>query len=195
MKTQRKGNEVMKRKIKTFATLLTVSAIGMSSVVPAQAFFGDWDAYKDTWHMSGAGEKKGSVGSTISSIKFNSEVETYTPVLLTHEVTSDGSSKGAIKSKIGGYTYEIPAQGHQITATVNGLSVSISSSDLSKLSKTSTSQTFYCNAMTVDYTIDSECFSLIGYKEKHTFEVDAYSPGNKKNPHFVIISKASGSIY
>lgn len=183
----------MKKKVSMLASILLVSSIGLGTVVPAHADF--WDAYKDTWHMSASSKKAATKIPTIAKIKASSTVETFTPVLLKHNVCSDGVSIGSLSNKIGGYKYKIPSKGHQITATVSGIGVKISATDIPELKETSNSQTFYANAETIDYTIEAECYSLVGYKEKHTYKVDAYAPVNRKNPQNTIIVTCTASIY
>lgn len=183
----------MKSKMKKLVVLMLVIFMSLEQTIPTYASF--MDAYEDDWHIYGKGGEKGSDSPYEIEIQARSDVWTSTPVFWKHKLTSDGVSRGKMKYKLGGYTYKVPANGHKITAKVSGMSVDISAQDFAKVHKTGKEITLLANSYTVSYDIEVECVNLVGYKEYHSFYMEAYSPANRKTPQETIIATATASLY
>lgn len=177
---------------KLIATLLVAVFILNDTSIARASFM---DAYEDIWNKSASDDKAGKKVPTKAFIKANTKIWTSTPVFWKHKLNSDGISEGGIKNKIGGYKYKVPKQGHKIIATLSGLSVSLSCSDLSTVETTNNSETYCVNGYSAGYEIDGQCVNLYQYTEKHSIQVDAYAPRDRITPQETITAKTTLTLY
>lgn len=162
-------------------TMLGCMLVTESAADAQASFLGmSMDVYTDTITKSASKSKYGDDDPFRVYIAGSTTMEVSTPVLLRHTVESDGKSKGSISKKnTKSYLYSYPKEYHTLEVTIVGISAKIKTDDLSVVEEKSNSKKFDLKADTYSYDLISTCYSLIGYKERHTFT--GKSTKKKKN--------------